>query len=637
MNIYDKIKNPLDDDKTIKALLKIYAKHGRISYNDIVTYGENENVDKVKQTDEFNDNILINCIQHEIDSLKQSKADTKKDKLLDYTNRRNKKLKEIDKKINDVQKENENYKEGYERCKTVFDKLNKIPLIPAKALDQNTKLAEDLRNNNITQKDLEDYEKCNSLILKEIQATQEKEEYIQKHPDFKNFYAIIEKYTAEDFMSILNNEKTASKKDEKTVNEFLDFVNDKHSFFYDHIMGYHIYKKHFEKVDRSKPMNEAKLYINADYSQLYKIANLFWKKAEDRDIDYNFKVNNPNIDSENRSDKLVIFSTLDNLNTYVEILDEIKQEHPEFKFKNPGLLVGKLDNNIGIGMDPEKSSYNVTRADFLDDVLTKYFKGLGKSEVNKTLKSDKEIIHKVKAKIKKRLLKSDISEKFYLDKNKEEEFKKATSDKSTERKSNEPKSLEGKKDKSSEEKDKKKNKPSENGDKKQDITSKNSDQNQDKPDENSNKKKDKQDKKGKEKQDKTKESEKSMNENLEDLKNVIKSMSLDYEQGGKEYLANEEKLKNLMSTLYEQKAKKLNIKESLLEKRMNERRLDAIVSNVVKTAQKLKQQEKYSSGVAKKDLKEFEFSMNELNKYFSDNEDIEKNDKETISNDSKER
>ena len=50
------------------------------------------------------------------------------------------------------------------------------------------------------------------------------------------------------------------------------------------------------------------------------------------------------------------------------------REHPEFTLKNPGLLVGKLENGIGIGMDSEGKSYNNRRSEFLYNIFKKIFK-----------------------------------------------------------------------------------------------------------------------------------------------------------------------------------------------------------------------------------------------------------------------
>lgn len=46
MDLYERIKSPLDDDKTIEELAKIYAEKGNIEYYDIITNGESTDIDK---------------------------------------------------------------------------------------------------------------------------------------------------------------------------------------------------------------------------------------------------------------------------------------------------------------------------------------------------------------------------------------------------------------------------------------------------------------------------------------------------------------------------------------------------------------------------------------------------------------
>ena len=51
-------------------------------------------------------------------------------------------------------------------------------------------------------------------------------------------------------------------------------------------MGFHINKRRFEDVDKTQKIDESKLYINADYDQVYKIARLYLEKAKERGINY---------------------------------------------------------------------------------------------------------------------------------------------------------------------------------------------------------------------------------------------------------------------------------------------------------------------------------------------------------------
>ena len=93
-------------------------------------------------------------------------------------------------------------------------------------------------------------------------------------------------------------------------------------------------------------------------------------------IAYDFK-----FDSElnNRDDIIVIYTSTANLMKYIEILQEIKKEHPEFiaKFNNPPVLTGKIDGWIGYGSSPgrtpdgKKQSFHDLRSKIIENIIDK--------------------------------------------------------------------------------------------------------------------------------------------------------------------------------------------------------------------------------------------------------------------------
>lgn len=614
MDLYDRIKNPMDDDKTIMELIDLYANNGYIAYNDIVKHNQNTKIDRKTIHDEFNKCILEECIKRYKENLEQMCKSTEKNEK--YNQTRNKKIQELDEKIKAAKDKNKKFEEGYNKCKSAFEKEGYIPLSYHYAMEKESRIVKITKDYNLTEQDLNDYFKYDNTKYND--ACDEKENYIKKYPDYVGFHRIVKKYSPEDIIKINNNLKVSNKKDKEVISNFMDFMENRHNFWNKGIMGYHIKNRNFNSGSGEKFKSEAKLYINSDFDQVYKIANLLWKKSEDRGLDYYFKVNYPMVDEPNRADKLVIFSPLKDINSYIEIIDEIQKEHPEFVFENPGLIVGKLNNNVGIGMDSEDTSYNHRRADVLNDIFKEYFKNFEQSKIKDIVKKDKGIITKIKAKIKEKLTKNKISEeKFCMDSDKEEEFKKIT-----------------RKKQKLENKDSKENKDSnvkkENKENKDSSVKKENKENKDSnvKKENKEKKDNNVSKENKENKEIKDNKEKSLSENLSELKQLIKSMAIDYSNGGKEFLSNEDKLKALLGTLYQQRAEKLNIKESFAEKRMNERRLDAMVSNVVRSAQTIQQYNKMG-GASQKDIEEFNFSINELNKYFSDNNEVSKkgNDK----------
>ena len=420
MDLYERIKSPLDDDKTIEELAKIYAEKGNIEYYDIITNGESTDIDKKKQIEEFNKNILKECIEMEAEYLKQLE---KKYDISLYTKERNEKLKILEDKLKVFRKEHYDDIANYEKCHNAFEKIGRIPLGDSKVFYENNQ--EVLKKYNITEDDIKKYMKYDKS--EEFELTKKIELFKEKNFDYDTIIKTLNKYTSEELIEILENKRDVSDEEIERIKITFDYIESRHNFQDQGIMGFHIYKDMFEDIDEAQKKDESKLYINADYDQVYKIARLYLEKAKERGINYSFKVNYPKFDKVDRADKFVVFSSLKELTKNIEVLDEIMREHPEFTLKNPGLLVGKLENGIGIGMDSEGKSYNRCRSEFLNKVFKKIFKGKGLDEVKEMINSEEGIIAKIRNKIKSALTKSEIStEKFCLDKEKEEALKNVT-------------------------------------------------------------------------------------------------------------------------------------------------------------------------------------------------------------------
>ena len=154
MDLYERIKSPLDDDKTIEELAKIYAEKGNIEYYDIITNGESTDIDKKKQIEEFNKNILKECIEMEAEYLKQLE---KKYDISLYTKERNEKLKILEDKLKVFRKEHYDDIANYEKCHNAFEKIGRIPLGDSKVFYENNQEA--LKKYNITEDDIKKYMK----------------------------------------------------------------------------------------------------------------------------------------------------------------------------------------------------------------------------------------------------------------------------------------------------------------------------------------------------------------------------------------------------------------------------------------------------------------------------------------------
>ena len=585
MDLYERIKCPLDDDKTIEELAKIYAEKGKIGYNDIVHNGESTDIDKKKQIEEFNKNILKECIEMEAERLKQLE---KKHDISLYTKARNEKLKVLE------------------------DKL------------------EELRND-----DIEAHDKMKNFVDESL-LEDEIDSFKEENPDYDVIMKTLNKYTSEEIIEMVENPNVIC---EEEVAITWDYIESKHTQSY--IMGFHINKRRFEDVDKTQKIDESKLYINADYDQVYKIARLYLEKAKERGINYNFKVNYPRYDDENRTDKFVVFSSLKELTKNVEILDEIMREHPEFTLKNPGLLVGKLENGIGIGMDSEGKSYNNRRSEFLDNIFKKIFKGKSLDEVKEMINSEDGIIAKIRNKIKSALTKSEIStEKFCLDKEKEETLKNLTGKDVVmgEKKEEQPKQQQDEKkeeqpkqqqDEKKEEQpkqqqdEKKEEQPKQQQDEKEEEQPK---QQQDEKEEEQPKQQqdEKEEEQPKQQQEEESENQRKMQALVKNLNKLTKNMARDYINANYENEPkNREIYQNIINTMVKLRVLEGGTKISKLDMMMEKRRLDAIVSNLVFAYRDHEKSLKYESDTEKSE-KNVKYELKKLDEFLKS--DIELQD-----------
>ena len=559
MDLYDRIQNPLDDDKTIETLAKIYAERGDINYNDIVTNGENKNIDRDQQFEEFDKNILKECIEMENEYLSEF---SKKYNIALYTKDRNEKLKVLEDKLEEFRKNNHYDIVAHDKCRDAFFKIGLYPVDAKKYYEEHET---DLKKYNITEDDINRYMNYNEF--EEVKLKDEIESFERDNLDYDTIIKTLNKYTSEEIIEILEYKKSVSDEEMKNIITIRDYLESRHNFNNEGIMGFHIYKDMFEDIDEAQKKDESKLYINADYDQVYKIARLYLEKARERGINYSFKVNYPRLDAVNRADKFVVFSPLKELTKNVEVLDEILREHPEFTLKNPGLLVGKLENGIGIGMDSKGKSYNRRRSDFLNKIFNKIFKDKSSDEVKKMIKSEKGIISKIRDKIKNALTKSGIStEKFCLDKEKEQDFKKITG------KDNKD---ENKKEPQEDEKDAKKEDNKEESQKNEEDTKKVANNEELQENEKDEEKRDRQ-------QNESDENQKKMQILIKNMNKLTKRMANDYINANYE---NEQKNRELYQSIVDSMVKlrvlQGGTKISKLDMMMEKRRLDATASNLV--------------------------------------------------------
>lgn len=98
-----------------------------------------------------------------------------------------------------------------------------------------------------------------------------------------------------------------------------------------------------------------KLYVSVDNAYLYQFACLLFTNCLKNGVyNYEFKVNNNQ--EINRTDNMVIYFTEDNLNSYLNIINELKQTYPEFKFNYSHILGEELSDGVAIAKDYKDGS-----------------------------------------------------------------------------------------------------------------------------------------------------------------------------------------------------------------------------------------------------------------------------------------
>lgn len=129
------------------------------------------------------------------------------------------------------------------------------------------------------------------------------------------------------------------------------------------------------KQDKYPNDVEHRLYLDTELLDTYKMINLLVEKCDEHHLPYYFKFDQFG----DRNDTVVIYSSTENLTKYVEILQEIKKEHPDLvaRAKEPPVLTGKIDGWIGYGSEPakspdgEKQSFNLVRSKAIESAIEK--------------------------------------------------------------------------------------------------------------------------------------------------------------------------------------------------------------------------------------------------------------------------
>lgn len=140
----------------------------------------------------------------------------------------------------------------------------------------------------------------------------------------------------------------------------------------------HVCSRHVTAKQDKYPNVEHRLYLDTESFDTYKMLNLLVEKCDEHHLPYYFKFDQ----FANRDDTIVIYSSTENLTKYVELLQEIKKEHPDLvsRAKEPPVLTGKIDNWIGYGSEPSRTpdgknhSFNEIRSNAIELAIDKITK-----------------------------------------------------------------------------------------------------------------------------------------------------------------------------------------------------------------------------------------------------------------------
>lgn len=140
----------------------------------------------------------------------------------------------------------------------------------------------------------------------------------------------------------------------------------------------HVCSRYLTAKKDQYPNVEHRLYLDTESLDTYKMTTYLVEKCDEHNLPYYFKFDQ----YADRDDTIVIYSSTEDLTKYVEILQEIKREHPELvsRAKEPPVLTGKIDGWIGYGSEPAKTpdgqrhSFNEIRAKVLENSIGKVTK-----------------------------------------------------------------------------------------------------------------------------------------------------------------------------------------------------------------------------------------------------------------------
>lgn len=409
MSLLDKIANPFEDNETVRKILDIYCNakvnNGTEEINDaddlykrVIDYGkENEN-SQIEYISEFDRYIRLPNL----------------DKL--YVNIGLEDFEAFDKQVEEIQRGIESRPISDIEKQRKIRELHKKTMYP---LSQFEILFNTFKSFSAIEKVYHEQgiARIEQVLINIALYPSQKEKYMQ---ELKQFGLTEEQIKNREIMTTFRR---------KMNNRFYGGEG---------IMGFHVNPQNLQVYDTgvNEEKGEIKFYINAG-TDTYKFASLFQERCERLGINYYFKVVDAyKQDEYERNDKMCIYTERKDAEKFLEVIQQVKGENPDIILKNPPLLTGKIEGNIGVGMDnisSEGKSYNQEMSTICFETIKEFFKDMPRDQIPGFIKANPQVIEQLKSEMIAKVQSTGLSELFPNKKEKEEQQTTDLEDLSTER------------------------------------------------------------------------------------------------------------------------------------------------------------------------------------------------------------
>ena len=388
MSLFDKITNPFEDKEEIRKIIDIYS-NARVDnetkeiddadglYKRITDYGkENENSQN-EYISEFDRYIRLPNL----------------DKL--YANIGLEDFEAFDKQVEEIQRRIESKPISDAKKQGMIRELHKKTMYP---LSRFKMLFDEFNSFSDIEKIYNEkrFASIENILINLAIYPSQKEEYMQQLQQFGLTEEQIQK-----------------------INILTIFRRKMNNRFYagEGVMGFHVNPQSLQVYDTGVNVEEGevKFYINAG-TDTYKFASLFQERCENLGLNYYFKVVHAyKKDEYKRNDKMCIFTERKDAEKFLEVIQQVKEENPDIILKSPPLLTGKIEGNIGVGMDnisTEGKSYNQEMSTICFETIKEFFKNMPRDQILEFIKANPQVIEQLQSEMIAKVQNTGLSELF---------------------------------------------------------------------------------------------------------------------------------------------------------------------------------------------------------------------------------